>query len=176
MLVNFSLGGMFALLAPYAKLWIGGSASTYGFMLAAFSLGLFVGAYFIGKLRQVREYVGKLQIVGVIAMDAIMTLIGLATIQFASIALLFGFGFVLSSLDAPLQALYQAKVPQELFGRVVTVVIALLSIIQPLSVAISENMAVFFTIGGAYVIYGVLTISVAIGVSFGFSELRMAEY
>ena len=174
--VNLSLGGAFALLAPYAKFWVSGNASTYGFILAAFSLGLFLGAYVVGKLQNVREFVGKLQFIGVFAMGAIIVLVGLSTMQFISIALFFVFGFVLSVLNVPLQALFQAKIPQEVFGRVITVIVALLSIAQPISAAISGDAATVSSIGEVFIAFGFLAVSVSVVGYLTFHELRMTRY
>ncbi|MDG7027513.1 MAG: MFS transporter, partial [Nitrososphaerota archaeon] len=164
------------LLAPYAKFWVSGNASTYGFILAAFSLGLFSGAYVVGKLRGVREYVGRLQFIGVFAMGAIVIFAGLSTEEFASIALFFSFGFVLSVLNVPLQALYQAKIPQEVFGRVITVIVALLSIAQPLSAAISGYAATALSIGDLFIAFGILAVAVSVVGYLVFRELAMAKY
>lgn len=174
--VNLSLGGAFALLAPYAKFWVGGDASTYGFILAAYSLGLFSGAYIVGKLRRVRGYVGRLQFFGVFALGALLIFLGLSVEQFVSIALFFAFGFVLSVLNAPGQALFQAKIPQELFGRVIAVIVALLSIAQPLSAAISGDAATVFPIGELFIAFGVLVVSASAIGYFAFRELRIASY
>ncbi|MDG7013756.1 MAG: MFS transporter [Nitrososphaerota archaeon] len=174
--VNFALGGAFALLAPYARFWVSGNASTYGFILAAYSLGLFSGAYFVGKLRSVREYVGRLQFVGVFAMGALLVLLGLSIEQLVSVTLFFIFGFVLSVLNVPLQALYQAKIPQEVFGRVITVIVALLSVAQPLSAVISGDAATVFSIGDLFVAFGFIALSASAMGYLAFRELRTARY
>ncbi|MCL4355173.1 MAG: MFS transporter [Nitrososphaerota archaeon] len=174
--VNLSLGGVFALLAPYAKFWVNGDSSTYGFILAAFSLGLFLGAYVVGKLRNTREYVGKLQFAGVFAVGTIIAFVGLSTTQFLAIALIFTFGFVLSVLNVPLQALFQAIIPQEVFGRVITVIVALLSIAQPLSAAVSGYAATVFSIGEVFIAFGFLAILVSVVGYLTLRELRLAKY
>ena len=174
--VNLSLGGVFALLAPYAKFWVNGDSSTYGFILAAFSLGLFLGAYVVGKLRNTREYVGKLQFAGVFATGAIIAFVGLSTTQFLAIALFFTFGFVLSVLNVSLQALFQAIIPQEVFGRVITVIVALAGIAQPLSAAVSGDAATVFSIGEVFIAFGFLAILISVVGYLTLRELRLARY
>ena len=174
--INFSLGGVFALLAPYAKFRIGGNASTYGFILAAFSLGLFAGAYLVGKLRNVREFVGTLLFAVVIALGAVIAFIGLSNTQFVSFGLFFILGFLLSIANVPLNALFQAKIPQVVFGRVITVITALLGVAQPVSAVVSGGVATVFSIGGAYTAYGILAISISIAAYFTFNELRTTKY
>lgn len=173
---NFFLGGSLALLAPYAKLWIHGDASTYGFLLGAFSFGIFAGAYFVGKLRNVGEYVGTFLFFGVIANGIIIALIGLVTTQFVSIGLFFVLGVLLSVVNVPLQALYQVKIPQEMFGRVYTVIVALLSVAMPVSAAVSGDVASIFSIGEVFTTYGVFSVCASVVAYVAFKELRTTKY
>lgn len=175
-IVNFFVSGIGALLAPYAKLWLNGNASTYGFLLASFSIGLFLGAYLAGKIENLRQYAGRLSLSCVIAVGVTLALMGVVSIQFVSFALFFVFGFLVALANIPIRALLQVKIPQEVFGRVYSVFIALNTVVTPLSAALSGGVASYISIGTVFILYGLLIVVVTAVAYFVFKELRLARY
>lgn len=173
--LNFFGTGIFALLAPYSRDVIHGSADTYGILLAMFSLGIILGSIYVGRIDS-RKYVGKLLFLGVIVTGVLTTALGLATIALLALGIAFGVGFFNAIVNVPLSVLVQAKIPGELLGRVVTSLIALITLSQPISAATAGVISGSISIGQTFLIYGLLMVLVSAATYFLFGELRNATY
>jgi MFS transporter, DHA3 family, macrolide efflux protein len=175
LVVNFFGAGVFALLAPYAKNAIGGNAGTYGAILTTYSVGAVIGSVLVGKL-QLRNYVGKMLFAGVIAQGFVIVGIGLTTILVIALALSFAIGVLQTMVNVPMTVLVQAKVPGEMLGRVFTSLVALLTIVSPISSALAGGLATSISIGGTFEIFGgMIVVACAVGYVF-FRDLRDASY
>jgi MFS transporter, DHA3 family, macrolide efflux protein len=175
LVVNFFGAGVFALLAPYAKNVIGGNAGTYGAILTTYSLGAVLGSLLVGKL-ELRNYVGKMLFAGVIVQGLVIVGIGLTTVLFLALVLSFTIGVLQTMVNVPMTVLVQAKVPGDMLGRVFTSLVALLTIVAPVSSALAGGLATSISIGGTFQVFGgLIVLACAVGYLF-FRDLRDASY
>jgi MFS transporter, DHA3 family, macrolide efflux protein len=175
LVVNFFGAGVFALLAPYAKNVIGGNAGTYGAILTTYSVGAVFGSVLVGKL-QLRNYVGKMLFAGVIAQGLVIVGIGFTTVLFLALGLSFAIGVLQTMVNVPITVLVQAKVPGDMLGRVFTSLVALLTIVSPISSTLAGGLATSISIGGTFEIFGgMIVVACAVGYVF-FRDLRDASY
>ncbi|MDG6991182.1 MAG: MFS transporter [Nitrososphaerota archaeon] len=175
LVINFFASALTALLAPYAKFWVHGGASTYGFLSAAFALGLIVGSVLIGRVN-FRGYVGKLLFFGVMAFGAVFALVGFVTTTPAALVLFAAMGVILAVVNVPINALVQTHVPNEMLGRAGTALTASLSAAQPVAAVMAGFLAAFFSIGSVIIASGVAVAVVAVALFPFFRELREAKY
>lgn len=175
LVVNFFGAGVFALLAPYAKNVIGGNAGTYGAILTTYSIGAVIGSVLVGKL-QLRKYVGRILFAGVIAQGFVIVAIGFTTLLFLALALSFAIGVLQTTVNVPMTVLIQARVPGDMLGRVFTSLVALLTIVSPISSALAGGLATSISIGGTFGIFGgMIVVACTVGYLF-FRDLRDASY
>ncbi len=175
LLVNFFGGALFTLLAPYAKIILLGDASTYGFLLATFSMGTVVGSVLTGKLN-FRGYVGKLAFLGIALLGCMFIAAGTVANVVLALAIFFSMGFVLSFVNIPLQVLVQTQVPGGLLGRVSTVLGSLLASCQPIAAVLSGSLATIASIDTIFLASGLAIILIPIAFYWVFGELRRARY
>jgi MFS transporter, DHA3 family, macrolide efflux protein len=175
LVVNFFGAGVFALLAPYAKNVIGGNAGTYGAILTTYSIGAVLGSLLVGKL-QLRNYVGKMLFAGVIVQGLVIVGIGFTTVLFLALVLSFAIGVVQTMVNVPMTVLVQAKVPGDMLGRVFTSLVALLTIVAPVSSTLAGGLATSISIGRTFQVFGgLIVLACAVGYLF-FRDLRDASY
>ncbi|HVH16289.1 MAG TPA: MFS transporter [Candidatus Angelobacter sp.] len=175
LVVNFFGAGVFALLAPYAKNVIGGNAGTYGAILTTYSIGAAIGSVLVGKL-QLRNYVGRILFAGVIAQGFVIIGVGFTTLLFLALALSFVIGVLQTMVNVPMTVLVQVKVPGDMLGRVFTSLVALLTIVSPISSALAGGLATSISIGGTFEVFGgMIVVACAVGFLF-FRDLRDASY
>jgi MFS transporter, DHA3 family, macrolide efflux protein len=175
LVVNFFGAGVFALLAPYAKNVIGGNAGTYGAILTTYSIGAVLGSLLVGKL-QLRNYVGKMLFAGVIVQGLVIVGIGFTTVLFLALVLSFAIGVLQTMVNVPMTVLVQAKVPGDMLGRVFTSLVALLTIVAPVSSTLAGGLATSISIGRTFQVFGgLIVLACAVGYLF-FRDLRDASY
>ncbi len=175
LVVNFFGAGIFALLAPYAKNVISGNAGTYGAILTTYSVGAVIGSVLVGKL-QLRNYVGKMLFAGVIGQGLVIVGIGFTTVLFLALALSFAIGVLQTMVNVPITVLVQTKVPGDMLGRVFSSLVALLTIVAPVSSALAGGLATSISIGGTFQVFGgLIVLACALGYLF-FRDLRDASY
>ena len=175
LLVNFFATAVFALLSPYAKLWLHGDASTYGFVLSAFALGSIVGAVLVGRIN-FRAYVGKLVFLGVIATGALLLLAGLTTSIPLALLVFLAMGMILAVVNVPLNVLVQTQVPGEMLGRAGTVLTSLLTAAQPVAAVTAGVLATYASIGSVVAGSGAAVVVTSVALFPLFKELRNASY
>jgi len=175
LVVNFFGAGIFALLAPYAKNVVSGNAGTYGALLTTYSVGAVIGSVLVGKL-QLRNYVGKMLFAGVIGQGLVIVGIGFTTILYLAVALSFAIGVLQTMVNVPITVLVQTKVPGDMLGRVFSSLVALLTIVAPVSSALAGGLATSISIGGTFQVFGgMIVLSCAVGYLF-FRDLRDSSY
>ena len=175
LVVNFFGAGIFALLAPYAKNVVSGNAGTYGALLTTYSVGAVIGSVLVGKL-QLRNYVGKVLFAGVIGQGLVIVGIGFTTILYLAVALSFAIGVLQTMVNVPITVLVQTKVPGDMLGRVFSSLVALLTIVAPVSSALAGGLATSISIGGTFQVFGgMIVLSCAVGYLF-FRDLRDSSY
>jgi MFS transporter, DHA3 family, macrolide efflux protein len=174
-IINFFTSGLVALLAPYAKFWIHGDVSTYGFLSAGYALGVILGSVLVGKVN-FRGYVGKLLFAGVLALGAIMALAGVVTTFPLALALFVGMGVVLAVVNVPINALVQTQVPNEMLGRAGAVLGASFTAAQPVASVLAGVLAGYFSIGSVIIGSGAAVAVATAALYPFFKELRDSKY
>ncbi len=175
LVVNLFGAGIFALLAPYARNVISGNAGTYGAILTTYSVGAVIGSVLVGKL-QLRNYVGKMLFAGVIGQGLVIVGIGFTTVLFLALALSFAIGVLQTMVNVPITVLVQTRVPGDMLGRVFSSLVALLTIVAPVSSALAGGLATSISIGGTFQVFGgLIVLACTLGYLF-FRDLRDASY
>ncbi len=175
LLINFFGGALIALLAPYAKIWLHGDASTYGFILSSFALGTIAGSILIGRVN-FRGYVGRLLFIGAIITGFLFTLAGLLTSIPIVLLVFLIMGATLACVNVPINALVQTQVPGELLGRATMVLVSLLSAAQPIAAVLAGTLAALTSIGSVMVGSGIAIVVLSLVLYPLFTELRRASY
>jgi predicted MFS family arabinose efflux permease len=173
--VNFCANAVFALWAPYADLVLHGGSATYGFLGAAIALGAIFGAAVIGKV-DTHHSAGRFLFAGGSGIGASIILLGLTrSVPFAlGEALLLG--LLLSITNVPLLVLVQAKVPPQLMGRVMSVLMSLILASAPLGAYFAGTFAQATSIGFVYIVAGAIILATT---SVGFlvmHDVRTVSY
>ncbi len=174
-IVNFFGGAAQALLAPYVQTSLNGDGTTFGFTLAAFSLGVILGSIGVGKINA-REHVGYMAFLGIAIIGASFALLGVVSITGVAMLLVFLAGLGSAIVNLPIQTLMQVTVPSELMGRVFTSLSALASMMQPVASLLAGGIAGYTTVNGEFELLGVLILATTLGTAVLFKELRMAKY
>lgn len=174
-LVNFFFTAASTLLAPYAKFSVHGNASTYGFLSAAFALGVIVGSVLIGKVN-FRGYVGKLLFAGVVAAGFLIAAAGLITSAPVAFADFVAVGAVIATVNVPLSAVIQARIPGEMLGRATTVLGAVLTAATPVAAVLAGVLAAFTSISAVFIGSGVAAAGATLVLYPIFKELRSVSY
>lgn len=175
LIVNFFTSGLVALLAPYARFWVHGNASTYGFLSAGFALGVIIGSVLVGKVN-FRGYVGKLLFAGVLVLGALFALAGFVTSFAPALVVFTGMGVTLAVVNVPINSLVQTKVPNEMLGRAGAVLGASLTAAQPVASVLAGVLAEYFSIGSVIVASGAAVMIATVVLFPIFRELRGASY
>ena len=172
---NFFGGAVGTLLAPYAKTALMGNASSYGFLLASFSLGSIAGALVTGKVN-VRDHVGGILFGGLAATGVLVALLGFATGLWEALPLAVATGFFEAAINIPLQVLVQTKIPSTILGRTIGTLGALVGLTIPIASFASGGVAAALSIPVTFEVFGCL-MAVTSAVAFiSFRELRSAKY
>ncbi len=174
-LVNFFGGAVEALLAPYAQNLPNGDSTTFGFILASFSLGVVLGSIGVGKINA-REHVGYMAFLGIAIFGAIFALLGVVSVTWIALPLLFLAGLGNAVVNLPIQTLLQVTVPGELMGRVFTSLSAMAAAMQPVAALLAGGIAGYTTVNGGFQLFGVLILGTALLTAGLFKELRVARY
>jgi hypothetical protein len=79
-------------------------------------------------------------------------------------------------VNVPITVLVQTKVPGDMLGRVFSSLVALLTIVAPVSSALAGGLATSISIGGTFQVFGgLIVLACALGYLF-FRDLRDASY
>lgn len=174
-IVNFFGAATQALIAPYVQDTLHSGATTFGFFLAAFSLGVIIGSIGVGKINA-RKYVGYMGFLGIVIIGVAFGLLGILSIIALALLLAFIGGVGSAIVNLPIQALIQVSVPGELMGRVFTSLGALGTLSQPVATIIAGGIAGYTTVNGGFELFGVLIVATTIVAGLFFKELRTARY
>lgn len=138
-LVNFLLGGTFALATPYLLARTGDEA-TLGVLIAIFNAGAIVGGIIIGVWGGTRPRIHTIM-GGIIAAGIGLMLVGMGQAPVALGIALFLMMLPLPMINASATSLMQVKIPPDLQGRVFAVIGQLSTILTPLSYLIIGPLA-----------------------------------
>lgn len=158
-IINFTLGCMYAILPDYADNL--GGAEVYGFLLTSLSIGYLVGALLASFLGEVP--IGKLSIISFL-LGSLCWVSSFYTTSVIFSIILFGVAFVpIGSLNVVLGSAGQRFIPENLLARVFTVITSISTSAMPLGSLVggliaslygSEN--VFLICGGAIALISIV--------------------
>lgn len=133
--LNFAINGPISVgLAWLADNRFEGGAAAFGIMLAAFGGGAVVGAVAAGSMGRIRE-LGWLTLLGCAAEGVALGLIGLAPSVLAVVVMNLVLGLGIGFLNVRVVAWLQARTPEALIGRVMSLVILGGVALTPISMA-----------------------------------------
>jgi MFS transporter, DHA3 family, macrolide efflux protein len=175
LLANFFAVVIIILLAPYARTVLSAGAATYGLLLAGFAVGSLVGVVATGRMN-LRSKVGTSMIVALIVAGAGFCALGLVHSVLLALPLMFVIGVAIPFANIPLQAMVQARVPNQLLGRVGAVLAAGVGLAQPVASVFAGGAAQVIGIAPLYLIAGVAVAVVGAGAYVFFPALAHASY
>ncbi|HZY92181.1 MAG TPA: MFS transporter [Thermoplasmata archaeon] len=173
--LNIFGGILLALLAPYAKLSLGGSAATYGFLLASLAAGSIVGAAVLGAVN-IRRHVGRLLFVGIAGIGASIGALGVFPIAALAIPITGALGVALIVANLPLGALFQVRVPDHLRGRSNGMMMAVLTAPQPIGALLAGAFSRLLSLNGVLAVSGLLVLGITGIFLATLPHLRRAAY
>lgn len=173
--LNIFGGILLALLAPYAKLSLGGSAATYGFLLAALAAGSIVGAAVLGAVN-IRRHVGRLLFVGIAGIGASIGALGVFPIVALALPITGALGVALIVANLPLGTLFQVRVPDHLRGRSNGMMMAVLTAPQPIGALLAGAFSRLLSLNGVLAVSGLLVLGITGIFLATLPHLRRAAY
>lgn len=172
--VSFFALGLQGIYAPYVRTSLHGGPATYGFFLASFGIGSMVGSLLISKIGN-RIRTGTLIMLGLLGQAGTITLLGFTHIAGIAILIWGICGLAQVTNIIPYQSFLQARIPSAFFGRVSTLISALVFTPAPILILITSAITTRLTPGLMLSIYG-LAMLLSVLASFGFSrELRSLD-
>ena len=166
MAVNFLFVGPFWIGVPIlANARLAEKAAAYGIIMSAFGAGSLVGMILAGILRQLKPaYYGKLMltIAATLGIGLIVIPLTGSTTILAGTAVLMGlaYGYILISFMTWLQK----RVPTDLMGRVMSLLLLGALLVSPLSSALAGAL-VTISLTGLFVVAGVLLAGLTLGLA-----------
>ena len=134
---NFAISGPITVgLAWMAGHRFGSGAEAFGFMLAAFGAGALAGAVIAGSLGRVRQ-LGWVTLVTTTVMGIGLALIGVAPTILAVMAIAAGIGLAIGFVNVRIVTWLQARAPEDMVGRVMSLAMMGGVIMSPLSLALA---------------------------------------
>ena len=172
--IHFAEASAYALLAPYVKITLLASATTYGLLLAMIYAGTMTGSALISKL-DFGKHLGRSLLLGICGMGMGLTLLG--NVRGVGIVLLAGFivGIFTGFVSLPIQVLVQSIVPGKILGRVTTALIAMFSASQPIGSLLGGIMATSLSPGPSLVMMGIFIMLSIVAMAFLFRDLRTSD-
>ena len=166
--LNFAINGPVSVgIAWMADNQFEGGAQAFGFILAAFGAGALGGAIVAGSLGTVRQ-LGWVTVVGSIAMGVAFALVAVASSTLVVMALVLIIGLAVGFLNVRIVAWIQARTPETMIGRVMSLVMLGGIALSPLSMALTGALvdlgyvALCFAGGGILIVLAAL-----LGVAWG---------
>lgn len=170
-IVSFFALGLQGIYAPYVRYSLQGVAATYGLFLASFGIGSIAGSLLVSRIGN-RVQTGTLLMLGLSGQAVTITLLGFTHIAAIAILIWGVCGLAQVTNIIPYQSFLQARIPDALYGRVSTLISALVFTPAPVLILITSAITARLSPGLMLIIYGsAMLLSVTAG--FGFSrELR----
>ena len=173
-LVSFFAMGLQGLYAPYVQLNLQSGPTIYGLFLASFAGGAIAGSLVIGHIGR-RFRTSTLLIAGLSGQA--LAIITLSINRDALLALVIwgGCGVAQMVNVVPFQSLLQAKIPTSLFGRVSSMVNAIMFAPSPLAIIMTSELAVRFSIAIMFLLYGIAMLITVITVFALRQDIRKVD-
>ncbi|MDV3278222.1 MAG: MFS transporter [Nitrososphaerales archaeon] len=173
--VNFFVSGPSALIAPYVADSLHLGSLGFGIVVGALGAGGIVGSYVFGKLN-VRGYVGRLFFAMALLIGVSLLIMGLIPSFYLSSLLLFVIGLAGVLVNLPIMTLIQAKVPNEMLGRVLAILVTLMSAAAPVAAIVAGGLAVVASTHAVFAYFGMGAVLTVLPSYAMFRELRSASY
>jgi len=173
--INYFGAGINALVAPYVRQNLQGNSAIYGFLLASYSVESIIGFVAVSKAN-FRNYTGKILFAGAVAFGILALILGIAMTTLATVVLFSIIGFAFASVNLPISVLLQVKVPNNLRGRVGTVLGAIGAASQPISALISGSIGELMGVGRTFQLYGLVLVLASLIMLYVFRELLGSKY
>jgi len=174
--LNFAINGPISVgLAWLAENRFDGGAASFGIMLSAFGAGALVGAGAAGSLGRIRE-LGWVSLGGSVIMGVGLGLIGFAPSVAVIMGLNVAIGLAVGFLNVRIVAWLQARTPEAMIGRVMSLVMLGGIAMSPLSLAAAGLLV---DLGAATLCFavagGLVVVTALAGVGWGVpSQMREA--
>ena len=172
---NFFAGGTSALIAPYVADSLHLGSLGFGIIVSTVGAGGIIGSYAFGKINA-RKYVGRLFFAMALLIAVATMVMGLIPSFYLVLAMFFIFGLAGSLVNLPVVAFIQAKVPNEMFGRVFGVLVTIMNGPGPVAAVIGGVFAVAVSTQAVFVYFGLGLILTVVLSYATLGELRSASY
>lgn len=173
---NFFSGGTSALIAPYVADSLHLGSLGFGVIVSAIGAGGIIGSYAFGKIN-VRGYVGRLFFAMALLIAVATMVLGLVPSLYLALSMFFVFGLAGALVNLPVTTLIQAKVPNEMLGRVFAVITTIGNgATGPLAAVVAGSIAIAVSTRAVFTYFGVgLVLTVVLSYASS-RELRAASY
>ena len=172
---NFFSGGTSALIAPYVADSLHLGSLGFGIMVSAVGAGGIIGSYAFGTINA-RAYVGRLFFAMALLIAVATMIMGLFPSFYVALSMLFVFGLAGTLVNLPVTTLIQAKVPNEMLGRIFSVLVTFMNGAAPIAAVIAGSMAVASSTQGVFTYFGLALVFTVVLSFAAFGELRSASY
>jgi MFS transporter, DHA3 family, macrolide efflux protein len=173
--VNFFANAIAALFAPYADLVLHGGPTTYGLLGAFVALGAIVGAFLAARV-DTRRDAGRYLFGGSIGIGVLIAALGFTSSAYLALGETFALGVFLSLTNLPILSVIMAKVPNQLMGRVLSVLTSLVAATGPIGAFYAGTFAEAHGVPVVFAVSG-LIIVICEGVGwFVMADLRTVSY
>ncbi len=153
MIGNFFIGIGYGFIVVYARQALHTNAVGYGLLLAASTIGTVTGSLLVGKVG-FRKHLGMTLILSSIMMGIAIVSLSLQTQLAAAIPFMVLFGLGIAIYNVNYVNMFQATVPNEILGRVMSLDQVISYSIVPLSLAVGGPIVDLIGIRAAYLISG----------------------
>lgn len=173
--VNFFVSGPSALIAPYVANSLHLGSLGFGVVVSATGAGGIVGAYAFGKSNAGR-HAGMLFFVMAMLIGLSLMIAGLIPSFFLALPLFFVIGLASALIDLPIMTLIQAKVPNEVLGRVLAVVNMAGAAAAPVAAVVAGSISLRVSTQAVFAYFGLGTVLILLPFYAVSQELRSASY
>lgn len=173
--VNFFVSGPSALIAPYVADSLHLGSLGFGVVVSAVGAGGIAGAYAFGK-SNARKYVGRLFFAMALVIGLSFLIVGLIPSLFLVLPLFFVVGLSAALINLPMMTLIQAKVPNEILGRVLAVITMFGNATGPLAAVVAGGVTLRVSTQAVFAYFGLGTVLIILPSYIVFRELRSASY
>jgi MFS family permease len=172
---NFFSGGTSALIAPYVADSLHLGSLGFGIIVSAVGAGGIIGSYVFGKINA-RAYAGRLFFAMTLLIAVATMVMGLIPSFYLALSMFFVFGLAGTLVNLPVMTLIQAKVPNEMLGRVFAVLVTFMNGVGPVAAVVAGSIAVAVSTQAVFAYFGLGLILTVVLSYATFRELRSASY
>jgi len=173
--LNFAFTGPLLVGLPYvATTRFEGGAAAFGIIISAYGAGALAGALLAGSLRQVPR-LGLITLVTAAAMGVGLALVGIAPSVILAVAAMSAMGLGAGFINVRVVAWLQARTPEAMRGRVMSVLLLGAISLAPISLAISGAIIDFGAVSLMFIVAGAIVVAAALAGLFAGVPARMTD-